>query len=135
MNNVTIQVSPLKIAIVLTGIIALVLGGLTLYISDVLSDRVYIGSINNFLYSFLTLGTRPIRLSQIENFAYLWFGLGTVLILAGLFFKSNRSDRESLLESESLTPEQRQALNDDVFRDIGNTVKSAFTSAKINTRK
>jgi hypothetical protein len=135
MNIVTIQVSPLKIALVVTGIAALILGGLTFYISDVLSDRVYIGSINNFLYSFLTLGTRPIRLSDIENFAYLWFGLGTVLILAGLFFKSNRSSRESLLESESLTPEQRQALNDDVFRDIGNTVKSAFTSAKINSRK
>ena len=88
MNIVTIQVSPLKIALVVTGIAALILGGLTFYISDVLSDRVYIGSINNFLYSFLTLGTRPIRLSQIENFAYLWFGLGTVLTLAGVFFNT-----------------------------------------------
>ena len=98
MNNVTIEISPLKIVLVMAGVAALILGGLTLYISDVLSHRTYIGGINNFLYSFLTLGTRPIRLSQIENFAYLWFGLGIVLTLVGLFFKSDRSADKSSVE-------------------------------------
>lgn len=93
MSTVTIQVSPLKVVFIVAGIAALVLGGMTLHISDVLRDNVYIGSINNFFYSFLTLGTRPIVLSRIDNFSYLWFGLGTVLTLAGVFLGANKNTK------------------------------------------
>jgi hypothetical protein len=137
MSTVTIQVSPLKTALVVAGVAALILGGLTLHIADVAKNTMFLSGVEKFLYSFLTFGVKPIWLAEIRDFAYFWFGLGTVLSLVGLFAKilpseeqhANQADyREELINS--LSPKEKQALNDDIFRDIGNTVKSMFTPVK-----
>lgn len=141
MSNVTIEVSPLKVAVIAAGVIALALGALTFHIAGVVKTTMWLSGVENFLYSFLTFGSRPIWLADIRNFAYLWFGFGTILILLGLFSRLTPNDKEiadsiALRESvttfakSKLTSDQNRALNDDIFKDIGDKVKSVFASVK-----
>jgi hypothetical protein len=157
MSNVTIEVSPLKVAVIAAGVIALALGALTFHIADVVKTTMWLSGVENFLYSFLTFGSRPIWLADIRNFAYFWFGFGAILILLPLFVKVpteqeaterqtaaqkpeteqarevrefyNRNIGEMADSAKSkLTLEKHRALTDDVFKDIGDKVKSVFAS-------
>ena len=141
MTNVTIQVSPLKVAVITAGVVSLALGALTFHIAGVVKTTMWLSGVENFLYSFLTFGSRPIWLADIRNFAYFWFGFGAILILVGLFARLTPNDkevaesaalRESITNSTKsvLTPEQNRALNDDIFKDIGDKIKSLFAPVK-----
>jgi hypothetical protein len=141
MSNVTIEVNPLKVAVIAAGVIVLGLGGLTFHIASVVKTTMFLSGVENFLYSFLTLGSRPIWLADIRNFAYLWLGFGTILILLGLFARlapnekevaDSAAYREEIVNSVKsvLTPEQNRALNDDIFKDIGKSLKSVFAPVK-----
>ena len=145
MNNVTIQVSPVKTVFIAAGVIALGLGGLTFHISDVVKTTMFLSGVEDFLYSFLTFGSRPMWLAEIRNYGYFWLGLGMILTLVGLFARLTPDDEESAKQAayreeiinsakSMLTPEQNRALNDDVFKDIGNKIKSVFAPVKLAPR-
>jgi hypothetical protein len=81
MSTVTIQVSPLKIALVVAGIAGLILGGIAQLIC------MFNPPIDLSFIKFLMLGSRGLRLADLQPFVYFWFGIGTFLILVGLFAK------------------------------------------------
>jgi hypothetical protein len=88
MSTVTIQVSPLKVALVVAGIAALVLGGVAQYITT------FNPSVDLSFIRFLMLGSRSWFISDLQPFVYFWFGLGTVLTLVGVFRRAD-SDKNT----------------------------------------
>jgi hypothetical protein len=127
MSNVTIEVSPLKVAVIAAGVIALALGALTFHIAGVVKTTMWLSGVENFLYSFLTFGSRPIWLADIRNFAYLWFGFGAILILLGLFVKvpTEHEAAERQIAAQKAKEEQAQAVREFYNRNIGEFVDSA----------
>jgi hypothetical protein len=81
MSNVTIQVNLLKIALVVAGVAALILGGLALVI------YMFNPPVDSSFISFLMLGSRSIFLKDLQPFVYFWLGFGTLLIVSPLFVK------------------------------------------------
>jgi hypothetical protein len=94
MKNVTIQVSPIKIALVVAGVAALVLGGLAQFIC------IFNPPIDTSFIHFLMLGSHSLYLRDLQPFVYFWFGLGTLLILVGLFAKLLPNEEQLAKQSE-----------------------------------
>jgi hypothetical protein len=123
MSTVTIQVSPIKIALVVAGTVALILGGVSQLIC------IFNPPIDISFIKFLMLGSQGLRLTDLQPFVYFWLGIGTLLILVGLFAK--------LLPDEEQTAKQvayRRKLIDSLNSETQNPTVTPSGNTRPKTK-